>query len=308
MQPSGDTVSKAIRKSNLTTGVVAFIDMLGYSARVRNVSTQDALLALDKDVTLVQREFEHKPNEETTREVKKFSRKTVLAFSDCLVVSVPVRSPEADQIGDFDVIMSELTGLAFSQCNCIFKNVFLRGGVDFGMWFRRRDTIISPALVNAYGLEREANVPIIAVTEDLYAYLAKHPQRRQYHEDIDPIRRTFRRTVNLPNGKEHWFIDYAGICLNEIDGAIPLGQRAAYHAASMDERERMSNETLMKNRRGWARQHACAIVKAHSETTRDDVRAKYAWLANYHNETIETWFGGEIGDLKAKIPNGICPR
>jgi hypothetical protein len=224
--------------------------VLGYSERVRNISTQDELLTLDRDVAYVQKEFEHRPTQESTREVHKISRKTMLAFSDCLVISFPVRSPEAARMGDFDVIMSELTGLAFSQCNCIFNDVFLRGGVDFGMWFRRRDTIISPALVNAYDLERQASTPIIAITEGLYGYLAEHPKRRQYSERIDPIGRSFKRAENLPNGKSHWFIDYAYICLNEIDGAIPLSQREAYRAASEDEQERMRNEVFTRNWHG----------------------------------------------------------
>jgi hypothetical protein len=262
-------------------------------------------------VSLVRKEFEHKPTQESTREVHKISRKTVLAFSDCLVISVPIRSPEAAQIGDFDVIMSELTGLAFSQCNCVFNDVFLRGGVDFGMWFRRGDTIISPALVHAYGIEREASVPIIAITDGLYAYLAEHPQRRQYSEAIDPIRRSFIRAENLPNGKGPWFIDYAHICLNEMDGAIPMSQRDTYRAASADEQQRMRDEAFARNWRGWAKQHASAIVKAHSAAATDVVRAKYAWLADYHNDTIEAWAGREIAELKAVIPTALeidrCP-
>ena len=81
-------------------------------------------MLLDDDVALVQSEFEHKPTDKLTQESKRSIDKTVLAFSDCLVISVPVQSPLAKLQGDFDVIMSELTSFAWAQGACVLHGIF----------------------------------------------------------------------------------------------------------------------------------------------------------------------------------------
>ena len=60
-----------ITRRNLKNGLVAFIDLLGFSARVEAISTEAELRALDDDVAFVQAEFEHKSSDELIRKSQK---------------------------------------------------------------------------------------------------------------------------------------------------------------------------------------------------------------------------------------------
>ena len=81
-------------------GMVAFIDLLGFSARVLGVKTEADLKAIEKDVRRVQRWFDFKTKDDGVREVQKLQSKKVLAFSDCLVVATPSFSELAASEGD----------------------------------------------------------------------------------------------------------------------------------------------------------------------------------------------------------------
>jgi len=201
-------MTKKITRRNLKNGVMAFIDLLGFSARVEAISTKAELRALDDAVAFVQAEFGHKTPDESTRDANRVMHKTVLAFSDCLVISVPVRSPLADHQGSFDLLMDELSSFGLAKGSCVLRGTFLRGGVDLGFWYRRQDSLISPAMIHAYRLEQDACVPMIAISPALWKYLAKHPHRSFYHDDADPIPKTFRRHGKLPNGRTQRFINY----------------------------------------------------------------------------------------------------
>lgn len=59
---------------------------------------------------------------------KKITRRNLknglLAFSDCIVISVPLRSDLAEHEGTFDVLMSELTSFAWAQGACVLRGIF----------------------------------------------------------------------------------------------------------------------------------------------------------------------------------------
>jgi hypothetical protein len=297
-------MTKRITRRNLKNGVIAFIDLLGFSARVEAISTEDELRALDDAVSFVQAEFGHKTRDELTRDSNKVIHKTVLAFSDCLVISVPVRSPLADHQGSFDVLMSELNSFALAQGTCVLRGMFLRGGVDIGAWYRRQDALISPAMIRAYRLEHDACVPMIAITPDLWTYLANHPHRRFYSDELDPIPRTFSQQNKLPNGSTQRFLNYVRICLETVEGRLIGDERARYEAADADERDRMRSETWNRACRDWARDHAQAIIKAHTGAENADVRQKYRWLARYHNKEIRRFFRREAQPLVVHLDRG----
>jgi hypothetical protein len=99
-------MTKKIIRSHLNNGLFAFVDLLGFSARVESIHTEKDLRALDDDVVFVQERFEHKSSEEYVRKSHKIAGKNILAFSDCLVLSVPLRSKLTALQGTFDVLMS----------------------------------------------------------------------------------------------------------------------------------------------------------------------------------------------------------
>jgi hypothetical protein len=294
-------MTKKITRRHLKNGVLAFIDLLGFSARVEAISTETELRALDDAVSFVQAEFGHRTRDESTRDANKVMHKTVLAFSDCLVISVPIRSPLADHQGSFDLLMDEMSSFGLAQGTSALRGTFLRGGVDLGFWYRRRDSLISPAMIHAYHLEHDACVPMIAITPALWKYLANHPHRRFYSDDLDPILRTFRRHTKLPNGTTQRFINYVRICLETVEGRWIGDERERYDSAVAAERDRMRSEIWKRACRDWARDHAKAIAAAYEVAQTDSVRAKYRWLARYHDAEIRRFFGPEARPLLARL-------
>ena len=117
-------------------------------------------------------------------------------------------------------VWSELTNFALAQGTCALRGTFLPGGVDLGFWYRRKDSLISPPLVRAYGLEKDACVPMIALTPQLRKFLANHPHRSFYSDDFDPIPKILKQYRKLPNGGTQWFINYLRICLESVEGAL----------------------------------------------------------------------------------------
>src|SRR4051812_3099201 len=120
---------------NPKRGLVAFIDLLGFSARVRAIQDPAELGALDRSIRRVQRAFEHKTTDPILREKQKIFQKKVLAFSDCIVVAMSEKSDFAEMQGHFDTEMSELSEFASAQGLCVLNNIFVRGGVDFGWYY-----------------------------------------------------------------------------------------------------------------------------------------------------------------------------
>lgn len=274
----------------LRYGLLAFIDLLGFSAKVQSIESDEDLLNLRKEVEGVQILFEHKPTDDLIKETHRITNKKVTAFSDCLVVSVFSESDIAEIQGTFDVFMGEVNNFALAQGQCVVNKIFIRGGADYGIWYKRKDTLISPALVNAHDLEKSACVPMIAISDKLYGTLANHPHRKYYSSDIDPIRHSFRRFENLPNGESHWFIDYLPACIEVLEGPIVGSERIAYRAASPAEKERMRAVARNKALDEWIGSHRDAIIQAGREAANDAIRAKYVWLAEYHNDSISRCF------------------
>lgn len=134
-------------------------------------------------------------------------------------------------------------------------------------------------MVNAYRLEHDACVPMIAITPALRKYLAQHPDRTYYSDDIEPFAKTLKQHRKLPNGQTHWFINYLRICLESVEPAI-VGE----------DRDRMRTEAWQSACHEWALNHGRVIAKARANATTPSVRLKYEWLAKYHNAEIKRFF------------------
>ncbi len=279
----------AFQKQYLSFGMVAFVDLLGYSDRVRALETPEELIALETQVLRVQKWFQHKPTEELEKQEHKLAAKTVLAFSDCVVVSVPFHSTLAKFQGDFDVMMAEVSSLGMAQGQCAVNGIFVRGGADFGMWYRRGATLISPAMVNAYHLEGAVCVPMIGLTDEFYQHLAQHKHRSFYSKDIDPLR-LIRRFEKLPNGSSQWLIDYVPLCLESVDGALSAEEKVEYRDAGPERRDEIMNTAFARDCKDWARWHADEIKKGFAGSDVASVKAKYEWLAQYHDDALGRFF------------------
>jgi hypothetical protein len=282
--------AKKIDKRKISHSMVAFVDLLGFSERVKALETLDDLADVQAKVRNVQAWFGRNPREKFEREEAGLLSKSVLAFSDCVVIAVSSHSELATMQGGFDVFMSELSSFAYAQAMCVMNGIFIRGGVDVGLWYRAGDTLISPAMVGGYEIEGAACVPMIALSDDLVSTLKKHPYRKFYSGDSDPFKKLLRRFTNLPNGKSFWMIDYLPHALEAADGQIRPDERLAYEDADRDERERMRTAAYVRDCREMVEWHRDAIRAAHAAAPNDSVRRKYLWMADYHNKALKRFY------------------
>ena len=276
---------------NIENSLVGFIDLLGYSERVRNISSDEALEQLIEDIKHVQDTFEYKPNDESIKKSHKVSKTQILAFSDCIVLSLPFKSPLTKEQGSFDTFMLEITSLAYSQARCVLNNIFVRGALDLGFWFHEQDILISPPLVNAYQLEQNlVCYPVIALSESLWDFLNNHPHRAWYSPDADPIQRAFKH--NTTHEGSYYYIDYIQINIDSV-GWMANDQivKAYKNAKSNEEKDSIHQEGYGLSCKLWLEQHKKAITSAMAGLKNEPVRKKYDWLVQYHNRFIDSCNG-----------------
>ncbi|MDQ1355326.1 MAG: hypothetical protein QG657_5636 [Acidobacteriota bacterium] len=276
-------------QKKISLGITAFIDVLGFSDRVLSAEKKTDVDAITNDIRKIQSEFEYKPKDKFTKKIHSSCKKTVLAFSDSVIVHVPLESERTKIQGTFDPFMDELSGMAISQCCCVNSGFFLRGGVDLGWWYRRGSTLVSQSMVGAYKCENRANVPIIALTDRLYQFLSKHKHRIFYSEDIEPVRQSLRFYCN--GSDSFWYLDYIAIFADEIGWNTSPSQQESFRIAAPDEKQKIINEGRMTNLTTWFTHHARTVERAYQQAERaykqaknDHVKKKYEWLASYHNE------------------------
>jgi hypothetical protein len=77
---------------NLSVGITAFLDILGCGDRILNAQTTADIDAVVTDIRTIQEHFEFRPKDKHVKEVHAGYKKTVLAFSDSVVVNVALKS------------------------------------------------------------------------------------------------------------------------------------------------------------------------------------------------------------------------
>lgn len=271
---------------NLSMGITAFLDILGFGDRILSAQTNADIDAVVADITAIQEHFEFRPKDKHVKEIHAGYKKTVLAFSDSVVVNIALKSTMTKLQGTFDPIMSELSGMAFAQGRCVTNGLFLRGGVDLGWWYRSGTILASESLVGAYKTEGSASVPVIALTERLYKFLSGHGDRRFYSKDIEPVGTLLRQhSYDGPKGRVSFrYLDYITVIAESIDWITSEQQRQSCLAAPPEKRDHIRELGYRKNLREWFKEHARQIKLAHARAKNDAVRQKYEWLAEYHNE------------------------
>jgi hypothetical protein len=245
-----------------TQALVAFIDLLGFSEQVLAVRSADDLERLVGSISTVRDYFDYQPTDQITREAQDISKTEVLAFSDCVVVSIGLRSPATESQGEFDVWGSDLVIMAYAQGKAAATGRFLRGGLDKGLWFHGAGILVSPALVRAYRLETNtAKYPVLAISESLYTFLRDHPGRLVYSAELDPFLTMFRSFTDASGKKVH-YLNYMELMLDDMDWQHDRETVAAYKAAAPDDRDAIAREGFRKNREHFLRDHRDAIESA----------------------------------------------
>lgn len=244
--------------NNMSAGVTCFIDILGFGNKVIDAKTIEEINDIYDKISFVQDSFEFKNNTSLIKDAHNSYGKTVLAFSDSIIINISLQSEATRYSGTFDPIMMELVALAASQALCVSSSIFIRGAIDIGWWYQEESTLISNSLVKAVKRESTANVPVIALCDDLYQYFMEHKERATYHETIDPFNTMFRYYKDEKTS--FYFLDYIDIVVSD-DDFCPYPE-------------------------SWLFEHARIIEKASEQSPNDTVYKKYVWLASYHNEIV----------------------
>lgn len=146
--------------------VVAFLDVLGFSAMVERDSTAIEPQYLPMFV-------------EVFGEVAKEAREDISLrmFSDSIVIEACLSPPNVVRILQ---VVSEL------QRRFLERHILLRGGIAFGKHFMDDYVTFSQALVAAYGIEsRIARFPRVVVGDDLLNYTWHHSDATpELHEKL----------------------------------------------------------------------------------------------------------------------------
>jgi hypothetical protein len=288
-----------MRIEEVSVGITGFIDILGFRARVESARELEDIDALRVLIEKIRGEFDFESTDKLTAQGDALYAKTILAFSDCVVVNLPLTSAATRLEGTFDPLMSELTSFAYAQSSCVGAGLFLRGGLDLGWWYRSGDVLVSSSLVGAHKAETKTIFPVISLTSRLYEHFSSHEHRTHYSSDSDPIPRSFRWYEGTRDGEKvaFWYIDYISICIDALEWDSTAEQREAYRLASDEEKSRLMSDGYRATVNKWLSHHArrieTAFVKAASHAARD----KYVWLSSYHNE---------IAQLRSSTEECLC--
>jgi hypothetical protein len=291
-----------IDQSKIRVAMVGFLDLLGFSSRVESIETEEDFEKVAASIVTIQRYFEHRSGDTHVREVHRIMGKRVLAFSDCVVTAVSAETSMVESQGLFDVFGSEIWDIAHSQSSCVMDGHFLRGGVDFGTWYQKRDLLVSPAMVGAYKLERDrACYPVIGISKSLYRLLRDHPGRRFYSKDWDPFPDEFRAFKHPKSGKKIRFINYLGLIASSLDWQHDRATYEAYMAAPRDseERGRIMDQGYTASLIAYFQRHKEMVEAAHGAAPAS-AKDKYVFLAKYHNETVMEFLPKQRG-LRIKV-------
>lgn len=282
-------------KPTLNRSLLAFIDILGFSDRLLSIRTQVELNALHEQVCYVLDQFNaiNKPSDEPHT----FTGEVVRSFSDCIIVAFPVRSDYVNMMGMFDAVMDKLTDIALAQANCVCKGLFLRGGVAVGTWFESPQVILSPALAEAHEIEsKKACVPVIGISETVYAGLGKEAGREAYAEWADPYKAVF-APYRTKDKTEGYFLDYLRICFGNLDDwYCGADRQECRNAMTPEEKNRILRMSQQKEQKRFLNGHRNAVTMARDQAAgKPDIRIKYDWLVGYHNRFV-TKLGEEYRD------------
>lgn len=147
----------------LKNRVVAYLDILGFKELLKNKQDFEQLLTVIKNIK--QQDTRDYSEKITTKEniTTITSMPLITSFSDCIVLSVPLRSLGAG--GATNCLLQFIQQLSDSL---IFGGYILRGGIAQGMVHHHDGTIFGEAYIEAYELESNKAInPRILISKEL---------------------------------------------------------------------------------------------------------------------------------------------
>lgn len=278
-----------MKKECLSFGVTGFIDILGFGAKVleANISDESSsdLDRIIESVTSVRKFFieDYSVDDDGSHE----NGVTSLAFSDSIIFNIPLDSALTKISSEFDIVMSEISSLAYSQALCIFNNFFVRGGVDLGWWYKDKNILISQSLTRAYLAEGAAKFPIIIVTKEFENYFKNHSGTKDYANN--PFPGTFRELELQCSRNEtetYLYLDYINLCIQAITPNHEDFKNEIIGLTNNDEIKEIEKKHLQLRIENWFTTHSSKISEAYNTANDQKVKEKYLWLKDYHNEIV----------------------
>jgi len=178
-------------------------------------------------------------------------------FSDLVIGTCPVNSSENIKYRP-GLVFLQLYRVMFAQVRMIENGILVRGAVTIGDLVKSYRVIYGPALIRAYELESKSAVfPRIVIDDRLLKELKLNPLLRShdFKTEMEYLRPMLQR-----DDKKILFLDYLGGVLPEDPDGAP---------------EFLRKHKELIERGLWDFRHDSKI------------RAKYEWLQEYHNSTVE---------------------
>lgn len=275
---------------SVSYGIVTFIDFLGFSNQVETAKSLAGIKEIIKQVQSLRDEFKE------DHELLKLAKKEVIAFTDCVIISVAGESKLSYLQGTYDTWLSELSLLAYSQFSSVLEtNIFIRGGMSDGWWYHEDNVIVSPAQVEAYRLEKdEAKYPIIVLSDHLAEYFTDPDNYKSYSDNPTEV------LLLKDEDKERngWFINYLGYGVEELGWMGNKDIEEKHRRCHDDDKKRhLRTEGWKLNAKKVFERHKEVILNAYRSLLKEDVRQKYVWLAKYHNDIVER-YGNHFEETK----------
>lgn len=285
------------RKIETDQRIVAWVDILGFSAQLQKVRTDDEYRAVYRKLLFVHEVFDSpsaSDEPETSERVNREYGRTVLALSDGLVITASLKAEARTSMTPYDLLMSFIGEILEAQANCAMNGIFLRGGICIGPFYYENNILLSPALVQAYRMETErACYPVIIVPQSHIAAIRELPGFKHYAKDAEPSQAYFRpfKSPSHRKGERLYHLDYLRF-LASPDSHGFFSERERKESQDRDkyspnERQMLFSLSHYRSAVRAVRRHKDKLLEAYHATKSQRVRAKYRWLIKYHNQTLQ---------------------
>lgn len=153
--------------------IVAFIDILGFSAIIEEYDSNDQSNILnelhDTLETAIRVSIENITDQKAQTDLKEYLEYRM--FSDCICISLPF----IEFGNDFHIQFHSLATIVKSyQLAMMQRGFFVRGGISVGSFYSDKNMIFSGGLVSAYKLEQKTIYPVIAIEKTVIERLKRN--------------------------------------------------------------------------------------------------------------------------------------
>ena len=251
--------------------IVAFLDILGFSAMIEDSRTDTLLRKKIKQATEIIREVADSEEGE----------QAVSTFSDSAVISYPLNK--------YSSLFFLLIDIIHLQLRLGALGIMVRGGIAIGDCFHNGSIIFGPAMNEAYRLESEmARWPRVVISEEtlkkgLNATIEPNPYGIIY--DLEEIKSLLKLDVyqkcipeisNEMDSTTYFFVDF-----------LSQSQELNHNGDEYLEWLRAFRVAIVEGLNRYSPVNDVATKEGITKKAQDKVFKKYRWLLEYWNSVVE---------------------